>query len=262
MHIKTINLVYFSPTKTTKKIIESIAQGIGAEIINEIDLTTNCSNNKIRIEKNQFTIFGAPVYGGRIPETATKRFKNISSDNSLSAVIAVYGNRAYEDALTELKDISQSCGFKTIAAGAFIGEHSFSFNNVEVAKDRPDKDDLNMAFSFGKQIHDKLSNENYSSELKVPGNNPYRKLKERSVLSPDTLHSDCKLCGVCVDVCPTGAITLNSHIETVKESCIWCCACVKSCEHNARIMNNSVVGDLQEWLIENYSERKEPELFL
>ena len=259
MNIETINLVYFSPTKTTKRILESIAQGIGAGKINEIDLTTNSSNNKIKIDKNHLTILGAPVYGGRIPEIATKRFRNILSDNSHAVVIAVYGNRAYDDALIEL--ISESCGFNTIAAGAFIGEHSFSFNNVKVAKKRPDKDDLKIAFSFGRQIQDKLKSEE-NSKLKVSGSVPYKELKERSVLSPDTVDADCNLCGVCVDVCPTSAITLNEHIETVKESCIWCCACVKFCDYNARIMNNSVIVDSQRWLVENYSERREPELFL
>ena len=262
MRIETVNIVYFSPTKTTKRILESIAQGIGAGKINEIDLTTNSSNNKIKIDKNHLTILGAPVYGGRIPETATKRFENISSDNSLAVVIAVYGNRAYDDALIELKDISESCGFKTIAAGAFIGEHSFSFNNAEVAKNRPDKDDSKLAFSFGKQIQDKLKSEENNSKLIVSGSVPYKELKERPILSPDTVDADCNLCGVCVEVCPTNAITLNSHIETVKESCIWCCACVKFCEYNARIMNNSVIVDSQNWLVENYSERREPELFL
>lgn len=261
MCIETINLIYFSPTKTTKKIIEAIAKGAGAVKINEIDLTTNNSNNKIKIDNNQLTIIGAPVYGGRIPEIATQRFKNILSDNSPAVVIVVYGNRAYDDALIELKDIAVTSGFNTIAAGAFIGEHSLSFNNIELAKNRPDKNDLKTALSFGKQIQEKLKSEK-NTKVKVPGNIPYKVLKERAILSPNTIDNNCKLCGVCVDVCPTNAITLNSHIETVKEACVWCCACVKSCKFDARIMDNSVIVDLQKWLVENYSERREPELFL
>ena len=40
--------------------------------------------------------------------------------------MVLYGNRAYEDALLELKNTAEACGFVSLAAGAFIGEHSFS----------------------------------------------------------------------------------------------------------------------------------------
>ncbi len=262
MNFEKVNLVYFSPTKTTKRIIESIADGTGVKEINLIDLTTNNSLNKIDIGERDLTIFGAPVYGGRIPVVAAERFKNFSTIKAKAIVVAVYGNRAYEDALLELKNICELKGFNVIAAGTFIGEHSFSFNNIEVAKNRPDKDDLKLAFHFGEQIINKLKTSKNNSKLVVPGNIPHRELKVRPELSPDTIDNDCILCGDCVNVCPTGAVNLNSKIETNKESCIWCCACVKVCEKNARVMKDSVIVDLQTWLVNNFSERLEPEVFL
>ena len=43
MEFKNVKMVYFSPTKTTKKVLESIANGIGAEKVEHFDLT--CSQN-------------------------------------------------------------------------------------------------------------------------------------------------------------------------------------------------------------------------
>ena len=49
----------------------------------------------------------------------------------------------------ELKDLFEKKGFIGIAAGAFIGEHSFS---TEVATDRPDANDLTIASQFASKI--------------------------------------------------------------------------------------------------------------
>ena len=39
MNIKTVKLIYFSPTQTTKKVVEGIAQGMNIDNIEHIDLT-------------------------------------------------------------------------------------------------------------------------------------------------------------------------------------------------------------------------------
>ncbi len=54
----------------------------------------------------------------------------------MAIAIVLYGNRNYDDALIELKDILELDGFKVVAGAAFIGEHSFSNN---LAKNRPDE---------------------------------------------------------------------------------------------------------------------------
>ena len=61
-----------------------------------------------------------------------------------------YGNRDYEDALVELRDETTCLGFTPLAAGAFIGEHSYSRPGMPVAEGRPDANDLQIAEQFGK----------------------------------------------------------------------------------------------------------------
>ena len=47
-----------------------------------------------------------PVYAGRVPALAVERLKGIKTSGVKCVIVAVYGNRAYEDALVEMQDIA------------------------------------------------------------------------------------------------------------------------------------------------------------
>ncbi len=266
MKFSTINLVYFSPTNNTKKIARSIAKGTGVCSINEIDLTHLSKSSIEQIEiKNQLTIIGAPVYRGRISEDAAKRLKNVKAENSPAIVVAVYGNRGYDDALIELKNIVQEIGFEILSAAAFVGEHSFSGKNKEIAHGRPDKDDINFAIDFGKQSYEKLMSFTDFTEnknLNIQGNFPYKTNDKMPPLSPVTIEEKCTKCGKCVQVCPVDAVKLNHKIITDKTVCILCGSCIKNCKNNAREFNDPALKKMIGNLFVNCQERKESEFFL
>jgi ferredoxin len=44
---------------------------------------------------------------------------------------------------------------------------------------------------------------------------------------------DCVACGVCVDICPEGAITLEDIAVIDKEKCTECATCVDECPSEA-----------------------------
>jgi ferredoxin len=267
MKIDKTNLIYFSPTGTSQTIVKSLGLEIGSKEINEYDLT---QNKPISFEtdchENSITIIGVPVYRGRVPEAALKRLKRINVDNLLAVIIVTYGNRAFEDSLLELRDIATACGFNVIAAGAFIGEHSFSITNNKIAADRPDQKDLLKVKEFGEKIKIKLQETikiKKLDEFKIPGNYPYKEPGPFPSISPDTKNSDCHQCYTCEDVCPVNAIMVTkTGVITDKASCIWCCACVKSCPQKVRIFDNPTINGGIEWLFKNFSQRKEPEFFL
>ncbi len=264
--LSSLDLIYFSPTRTTEKIIKAVAEGTGLESVNDLNLTIPTETSlPMELDRNRLAVFGSPVYAGRVPPEVSQRLKQVRGNNTPAVIIVLYGNREYEDALLELKDIVSGQGFTPIAAGAFIGEHSYSTSEKPIAENRPDAKDLQKAQDFGKAILGKIEtlatlNEN---ELPViPGNNPYRESRDFSEISPTSLESECTLCQDCVNACPTLAIDEQSPVNTDKSLCIVCCACVKVCPSGARVMDHPQIKTIADWLYTNNSVRKEPETFI
>ena len=263
MKIKAVNLIYFSPTGTSEKIVKAIGQALGVEQIKAFDMTpaTFIDTECLTIE-NELTIIGIPVYKGRLPEEAITRLKKFKAKNAVVVLVAVYGNRAFEDALIELKDLCLDIGFTPVAAAAFIGEHSYSTESRAIAKDRPDEADLLKARQFACEILNRIDRIDISEALEVPGDTPYKLKVELPTISPQTLVEKCKLCGICSEVCPVNAIEVSLDVQTQAEACIWCCACVKACPQNARVFVHPVITNISNLLVKNCSERKEPEFFM
>ena len=265
MNIESTGLIYFSPTQTTKKVIEGIAQGLQTTSVQYFDLTLPDTFAQTCQEFTQdLAIIGAPVYAGRLPSVMLSRFKQIKGNGRPAVIIVVYGNRAYEDALVELRNVALEVGFKPIAAGAFIGEHSYSTSDLPIASDRPDAEDMVKTYTFGKAILKQIMTAiNKPSELlQVPGNFPYKEIQMLSDIAPSVNEALCSKCGACVLVCPTAAIDKENPIWTAKELCIRCCACVKACPNNAKLLDDPRIKQAAEWLYANFSDRKEPETYL
>jgi ferredoxin/flavodoxin len=266
MDINTVKLIYFSPTGTTKSILESIAQGFQAQAVERLDLTPPEARTQALEEMyDELAIVGAPVYGGRLPLDAAQRLRRLRGNGTPAVIVAVYGNRAYEDALLELSNLVTAAGFIPVAGGAFIGEHSFADESVFIANGRPDDQDLKQATEFGNKIREKIQRIDTLDEmppLKVPGNFPYKQWRKWPGISPITQKTVCIKCETCIAVCPTAAITMNEILQTDSDACIVCCACVKACPTGARVMEHPRVKQSQEWLSTNCRERKEPETFL
>ena len=253
-----ISLIYYSPTGTTQKILTQLAKELEPQIITEIDLTKE-GNTNIEIDEDDICIIGAPVYGGRIALTAIERIQKLKANNAKAIVIAVYGNRAYEDALLELKDTATECGFETIAAAAFIAEHSFSSPEKPIAHGRPDKDDFAQIAEFAKQLKAKIDKGDFSTP-KIHGNKPYKDRSQLPALTPETVTEKCTNCGKCIAICPTNAIEVGG--KTNPELCTWCFACIKACPQGGRIFDNPAINGLKDKLLNMCAERREPEFFL
>lgn len=266
MDIKTVRLVYFSATGTTQKVLESIAKGVESDTIEHHNLTLpGDTPETIPAASNELVMIGAPVYGGRLPEEAVKRLRRLKADKTPAVLIVLYGNREFEDALLELKNLSVERGCIPVAGGAFIGEHSFSTAHRPIAEGRPDNRDVEKAVAFGKSIKQKISNAaalDDLPELKVPGAYPYEAKGARPMeAAPVTDTEKCTVCGTCAEVCPTAAISVADAVTTEIPLCIRCCACIRACPEDARRFENEMMEKISTWLYENYSVRKEPELF-
>lgn len=262
-----LRLLYFSPTGTTRKILEAIAAGLGEDKAKHINLTlAGAGVERKENIKGGLTIIGVPVYTGRVASEAVSRLQRFKATDAPAVVVVVYGNREYEDALIELHNIAIEAGFTPIAGAAFIGEHSFSTKSIPIAYGRPDNNDLDRARSFGAMVKEKLKKSRKIeaiSKLNVPGNFPYRERGSARNISPETNDSICVRCEKCKEVCPTEAITFfNGLVKTDKEKCILCCARVKKCPIGARRLHDPQILQFIEKLSTSYSQRKEPEFYL
>jgi len=266
MEILNVKTVYFSPTGTTRKVLKAISDGTGIESADNIDLTLPGGiNDQVPVNENDLVLFGAPVYGGRLPADAVKRFSNLKGSDTPAVVIAVYGNREFEDALIELADLVSGLGFIPLAGAAFIGEHSFSNPELPIAEGRPDSNDLKIAENFGNDIINKISSASNIAEISTvqfPGNRPYKdpipSNDQRAITNTDR----CTNCNICLDLCPASAIEPDDDLTTDPDKCILCCACVKGCPEEARIIDSEHIRVIKKWLGENCGTPKQPEIFI
>lgn len=253
MTITEINLITFSPTHTSKQIGEAIVRGMGIADVSFVDMTLQAPEKK-EFGSDALAVITVPVYGGHVAPLALERMKDLRADGTPAVIVVVYGNRAYEKALVELDAFVSGLGFKVIAGGTFVGEHSYSSDRYPIAAGRPDDDDLKFAEEFGAKVRIKLSNAADAEHLygvdvqkiqrpKQPFLPLLRflrrviKLRKNGVPMPRTPQVDenlCTHCGLCVKRCPAGAIVKGEECVTNAEKCIRCCACVKGCPQKAR----------------------------
>lgn len=266
MKIESLKLVCFSPTGTSKTIVQAVARGINQGAPELIDITMpDARKQPLRTSEKELLVVAVPVYAGRVPALLLDWLNAVNAQDTPAVCIVVYGNREYDDALVELRDILKNRGCVPVACAAFIGEHSFSGSDTPIAVSRPDGDDLNRAETFGRQAAEKLlsiSSVKNIQDIKVPGTPPCEAAPPLLPADFIAVSDKCTLCGICAESCPVGAIDLEATVSHDTEKCILCCACIKNCPENAITMKPGKAKDIAIRLSETCRKRKEPEFFL
>ncbi|MFY9801325.1 MAG: EFR1 family ferrodoxin, partial [Methanoregula sp.] len=247
MNMESVKLVYFSPTGTTKTVVQGIARGINHSNVELLDITRpDARKQPLQTSGHELLVIAVPVYMGRVPALLIEWLHAIKGHNTPAVCVVVYGNRVYDDALLELNDIVKQCGCKPIAGAAYIGEHSFSNSETPTAEGRPDARDLKHAELFGQKIKEKLQSvpsADQISDVPLPGCHPYRGDSKLWTVDFIAVSDECVQCAICAEGCPVGAIDPKNSRAIDTEKCITCCACIRHCPHHARTMKPGLVRD-------------------
>lgn len=270
MEIKRIIAAYFSPTGNVKKIADAMAREIGEGAglpVETIDFTGPQARSKqYTFSRDDLLIIGLPVYAGRLPNKILPFVQeNLKGDDTLSLPFVCYGNRAFDDGLSELVYEQRNTGFKPAAAGAFATQHAFA---TALSHGRPREEDLEEAGDLARGLWECAAKAGCAEDLAEPevaGNMPpgpyYRPLRmdgEPAVFlkaKPLTDPDRCIHCGTCARVCSMGSID-PEDVTNVPGICIKCQACVTSCPKDAKYFDHPDFLSHKEMLESNYTEEK------
>lgn len=251
------SLILFSPTGGTEKAAKILCSELSSDI-QTFDLSDRSVDPAgFSADCDGVAVLALPSYGGRVPELAAKRLKKIKGKGIPCVLLCVYGNRAYEDTLTEMEDLAKECGFNVIAAVIAIAEHSIMH---QYAAGRPDVADEKNLKEIGAKIAEKLSKPLDGKEFTIPGNRPYKKAGGVGLVPK--AGAACVNCGLCAAQCPAGAIDKDNLKTADKDKCISCMRCVVKCPQDARKVNSTMVAAASLAIKKACSVRKECEYYL
>ena len=271
--IKNIKAIFFSPTGNTKRVVEQLAEKLVQKLnvpIEKDDFTLPAAHTETRIySPEDLVIFGVPTYAGRIPNKVLPFVQELfKGTQTLAVAVVTFGNRSFDNSLSELDAELKKNNFSILGAGAVVCKHAFA----EVGTGRPNTADTEQLSAFADSVFEKLQTASqplpdlaikrnealtaYYVPLGTDGK-PVNFLKAK----PITDKAKCDNCGVCAAVCPMGSIDKND-VSLVPGICIKCQACIMYCHTKAKSFDDPLFLSHKAMLEQNYTRPAVSEFFV
>ena len=274
MKILRVHTVYFSATGTTERVVNELAgelaERLGAELVSHCFNLPQSREETLTFGPEDLVVVGLPVYAGRVPNLLLPYLREKVKGNDTPAVpVVLFGNRDFDDGLIELRDTLWDNGLRSVAAGAFAGEHAFS---KTLGAGRPDEQDMELVSQLARHAAEKIEQAEQAPARPVPVEGctplrPYYTPRDRNgtpinilKVKPRTDLQKCVSCGLCARLCPMGSID-PEEVVRVTGVCIKCCACVKKCPAGAKYFDDAGFLYHQHELEELYARRADSRIF-
>ena len=155
-----------------------------------------------------------------------------------------------------------------VAAGAFVGEHSYSTPETPIAQGRPDARDLAAATAFGAQVREKIAMIQPVPD-RAPETASDTAATTRATQAGTVDTAKAPATGALVPIDPAKLreprtpllpklrfirFARGDELHTDPARCIRCCACVKRCAFGARTFRTPFAAALAR----NFARRKPP----
>ena len=288
MEISAVTAAWFSPTGGTETAALTIGEALAEALsvpLNRINLTTPGERAAVRVfSETELAVIASPTYAGRLPNKISPDFRRIlRGEGTFAAPVVTFGNRAFDNSLAELCSLLAENGFLPVSAAAFAARHAFT---DALGRNRPGENDRREMADFARRTAEKvqrLTAVEYAAAdgipdgegrpvpaLSVPGNpdapyyvpqgtdgKPAKFLKAK----PKTDLSRCCHCGVCVRLCPMGAIDTRDS-SLINGTCIKCQSCVRRCTRRAKYFDDPAFLSHTAMLEAAFREPKENRVFL
>ena len=235
-----ILISYFSATGNTEFIARAMAarfEELGDKV--ELRSVTTPQSRKANPDFSEYdaVVFGSPVHIMRAPLIFRDWLAQLDGQGRRCAMFFSYGGFQTHPCHLNTAEILQSRGFQVVGSAEFTGEHTFNMVGWQALADRPGDEETSAARLYADQIRPRLAGVDPAvPDPFEPGHHTIEELDmmEQGQMqflgnkAPSRSSSECQMCMLCEQLCPTGAMDAEKGVAD-KDKCMICLRCLKIC---------------------------------